>query len=104
MNWLLQIETELQRIQPNENPGRTRTTARRIAGIALQQFYNKPTEDFLRLLQSALRDASLPNNVGLAIERLTTRLNAHFHSLSVDPINDAMIVVDFVKMQLKNEK
>jgi len=99
MNWLLQIETELQRIQPNENPGRTRTTARRIAGIALQEFYHKPTEDFLRLLQFSLRDATLPNEVGLAIERLTTRLDTQFRSASINPIADAMIVVEFVKKQ-----
>ncbi len=99
MNWLLQIETELQRIRPNENPGRTRTTARRIAGIAFQQFYNKPSEDFLRLLQHALHDEILPNDVRSAVERLSTRLDMNFTSPSVDPVNDAMIVVEFVKKQ-----
>lgn len=99
MNWLLNIETEFQRIQPNENPGRTRTIARRIAGIALQHFYHKPNEDFLRLLNSAVNDSSLPENTRSAIERLITRLDANFASPSVDPINDAMIVVEFVKSQ-----
>lgn len=100
MNWLLQIETELQRIQPNENPGRTRTTARRIAGIALQQFYNKPSEDFLRLLQNAMNEKILPIDVRSAAERLSTRLDVNFISPSVDPVNDAMIIVEFVKKQL----
>ncbi len=97
MNWLLQIETELQRVTPNQNPGRTRTTARRVAGIALQQFYNNPSEDFLRLLQTATNDASLPNEVRTAVERLAARLDANFTSPSVDPVNDAMIVVEYVK-------
>ena len=100
MNWLLQIETELQRIRPNENPGRTRTTARRIAGIALQQFYNKPSEDFLRLLQNAANDDMLPGDVRFAVERLAARLDENFTSPSIDPVNDAMIVVEFVKKQL----
>lgn len=97
MNWLIDIETELKRIRQDENPGRTRTTARRIAGIALQHFYSKPNEDFLRLLQSAMIDSTLPQDVVLAIERLTARLDMNFTSPSVDPVTDAMIVVEFVK-------
>ena len=97
MNWLIQIETELHRIQPNENPGRTRTTARRIAGIALQQFYHQSSEDFIKLIQIAIDDIALPDNVHSALERLATRLSADFTSPSTDPINDAMIVVEFVK-------
>jgi hypothetical protein len=97
MNWLLQIDTELQRIQPNENPGRTRTTARRIAGIALQQFYQQSSEDYIKLIQSSIDDAVFPNEVHSALERLAARLDANFKSPSVDPINDAMIVVEYVK-------
>ena len=97
MNWLIDIEIELKRIRQDENPGRTRTTARRIAGIALQHFYHKQNEDFLRLLQSAVTDEALPQNVVHAIERLTARLDMNFTSPSVDPVNDAMIVVEFVK-------
>lgn len=97
MNWQVQIETELQRIQPGENPGRTRTTARRIAGIALQHYYKKPSDDFIRLLRSAGKDLDLPTDVRAAIERLITRLDENFTSPSIDPVNDAMFVVEFVK-------
>lgn len=97
MHWLLQIETELNRLTPDDNPGRTRTAARRIAGIALQQFYKKPSDDFLRLLQNAMNDTSLPSDVVSAIQRLTTRLDSDFKSPSVDPIGDAMSIVEFVK-------
>ena len=97
MNWLHDIETELQRIQPNENPGRTRTIARRIAGIALRHFYKNSSDDFLRTLQSGINDDALPENIRSALERLTTRLDTNFNSPSVDPLNDAMLVVEFVK-------
>lgn len=102
MNWLLNIETELQRIQPNGNPGRARTTARRIAGIALQQFYHQSSEDFIKVIQSALNDPALPENIHSALERLAARLDANFKSPSIDPIADAMIVVNFVKTQSNN--
>ena len=101
MSWLLHIETELQRIQPNENPGRTRTTARRIAGIALNELYKLSDADFLKLLVRASDDHTLPETVWNASLRLAARLDANFTSPSIDPINDAMIVVTFVKEQLK---
>jgi len=97
MNWLLQIDTELQRVRPNENSGRTRTTARRIAGIALQHFYHQSSEDFIKLIQSAIDDSALPENVHSALKRLAARLDANFKSPSIDPISDAMIVVEFIK-------
>jgi hypothetical protein len=97
MDWLNNIETELQRIHPNGHSGKIRATARRIAGIALHQYYQSSTEDFLRLLQSSLSDPSLPAEVHSAIDRLVTRLDANFTSPSVDPVGDAMIVVSFVK-------
>ena len=97
MNLQAQIETELQRIRPGENPGRTRTTARRIAGIALQHYYKKSSDDFVRLLRSASDDHALPDDVRTAIERLITRLDTNFTSPSVDPVSDAMVVVEFVK-------
>ncbi|MCK9407959.1 MAG: hypothetical protein WCX28_09180 [Bacteriovoracaceae bacterium] len=99
MNWLYQVEIELQRIRPHENPGRTRTTARRIAGIALQYLYRESSTDFLKLLHTATRDDSIPQEVREAINRLVTRLDSNFQSLAVDPINDALIVVQYVKQQ-----
>lgn len=97
MNWLLQIDIELQRIRPNENPGRTRTTARRIAGIALRHFYHQSSEDYIKLISSAINDTTFPSDVHSALERLAARLDANFNSPSIDPINDGMIIVEFVK-------
>jgi len=97
MNWLLHIETELKRIQPQQHPGRVRTIARRIAGIALREFYHSSTEDFIQLLHQAQEDTTLPETARSAAGRLAARLDANFHSPSVDPINDAMTIVEFVK-------
>lgn len=97
MQWLNEIEEEMHRIVENANPGRTRTIARRIAGIALRRYYNHPAEDVLRIMQTALNDASIPLDVRSAVERLAARLDAQFKSPSVDPIADATIVVDFIK-------
>ena len=100
MNWLLQIETELNRLQPDQNPGRMRTIARRIAGIALKEFFHSASEDFVQLLHQAEEHVSLPDEVRSASNRLAARLDANFNSPSVDPIKDAMIIVEFVKKQL----
>lgn len=100
MNWLSHIENELKRVTPGENPGRTRTIARRIAGIALKEMYQSSSVDFIRLLQQAKEDISVPDSVRSASDRLAARLDAQFNSTSVDPINDAMIVVEFVKNQI----
>ncbi len=100
MNWLIQIETELQRIRPNENPGRIRTTARRVAGFAIRHYYNNPSNDMLAMLHTAANDVALPEEVRFAIERLVARLDANFKSPSVDPIGDAAYIVSFVKNSL----
>jgi hypothetical protein len=101
MNWLLQIETEMKRLQPNENPGRTRTIARRIVGIALKELYKSDGEDFLQLLQQASNDPKLPNDVKESSIRLAARLSPDFTSPSIDPIGDAKMIVEFVKKQLR---
>ena len=101
MNWLVQIETELNRLQPDENPGRTRTIARRIAGIALKELYQSSGNDFVRLIQQASDDAALPENIRSSSARLAARLSSNFTSPSVDPIGDAKMIVEFVKRQLK---
>lgn len=97
MNWKMEVAIELQRLQPGENPGRTRTIARRMAGIALQEYYKTSSVDYMKVLQSALTDESVPKSSREAIERLTARIEDDFTSPSVDPVNDALVVVDFVQ-------
>ncbi|MFA6457249.1 MAG: hypothetical protein WCW40_10550 [Bacteroidota bacterium] len=96
-SWLLKIETELRRAERETHPGRIRTAARRIAGIAIQRYEERADEDYLRMLQHASGNDALPYEVRTSIERLITRLDENFSSPSVDPIADAMIVVEFVK-------
>jgi hypothetical protein len=100
MSWLAEIETEMKRIMPNENPGRTRTTARRIAGIALRQILPSSSDDFLKLMHIAARDHTLPVDVRSAVERLVARLDTNFTSPSIDPVNDASIIVEYVRQRL----
>jgi uncharacterized protein (UPF0147 family) len=97
MNWLHHIEIEQKRISPNEPPGRTRTIARRIAGIALQQYYHVQATDFMKLLHTAVNDDAVPQEIRAAVERLSARLDANFSSPSLDPIADAQSVVEFVR-------
>ncbi len=98
MNWLLEIDTELGRIRPGQNAGRIRTTARRIAGIALKELYSSPSDNFLQQLHSAVNDEALPDGIREAAERLAARLDANFSSPSIDPVGDAMLIVAHVKL------
>ena len=99
MKWLSDIETELQRLPLNENPGRTRAIARRIAGIALKELYKLSSEDFVQLLQRAADDSTLPEEIRASSTRLSARLSSDFTSPSTDPIGDAQVIVEFVKKQ-----
>jgi hypothetical protein len=97
MTWLLEIDTELGRIRPGQNAGKIRTTARRIAGIALRKLYGSPSDNFLQQLQTAMNDDALPDEIREASERLAARLDTNFSSPSVDPVGDAMLIVAHVK-------
>lgn len=97
MNWMTEIENERRRIQPGENPGRTRTIARRIAGIALKQIYTDSGNDFILLLQRASNDRSLPLEVQLSASRLGSRLTPDFQSPSIDPVGDADTIVVYAQ-------
>ena len=100
--WLEMVETELGRAQQTQNPGRVRTVARRIAGIAIQELRRQssqdPTgEDYLRLLNWIAQKKDVPPEVAGAAQRLGARLSEDFTSPSVDPLGDAIIIVGFVK-------
>ena len=96
-DWLRQIDTELSRVKNERHPARIRTAARRIAGIALQHRSGSASDDLLRALQDAVNDAALPVIVRDAAARLAARIAADFSSPSVDPLGDAMIIVDHVR-------
>ncbi|KAB2922120.1 MAG: hypothetical protein F9K22_12515 [Bacteroidetes bacterium] len=98
MTWLADIETELRRIGPGDPPGRVRTVARRIAGIALQRLYRTEAPDVPAVLRKAMEDDTLPDEVRGAVERLAARLDAQFRSPSTDPIGDAQRIVEYVRI------
>ena len=97
MDWKSKISLEFSRIRKNDNPGKVRTTARRIVGIALEQLYTSPGNDFIKLLHRASDDRSLPESVQNAAGRLGARLTPDFQSPSSDPLGDAKIIVDYVQ-------
>ena len=99
MNWLQETEIELQRSLPDENPGRTRTIARRAAGIALKHFYASQSDNFLVLLQQAAADDLLPNEIREIAERMIARVDAQFNSPSTSPLNDAKMIIEFIKQK-----
>jgi hypothetical protein len=100
--WRDEIEKETQRAHEAEcsgSNGRLRTAARRIAGIALAEFYGGGG-DFPRMLREAMNDAAIPDAVRAAAGRLQSRVLPDFSSASVDPLGDAFIIVAFVERSL----
>jgi len=107
-DWLMEIENELRRVLQSQNPGRTRTVARRIAGIAIKELQGQfpPSffgEDYYRALQAFMIADEIPAPVAAAARRLQERLTADFTSPSLDPLGDAMTIVEFVKIRLSKK-
>jgi hypothetical protein len=107
-DWLTEIETELRRGRQSQNPGRTRTVARRIAGIAIQELRSQfPNiffgEDYYRALQAFMNADEIPGPAAAAARRLQERLSPDFTSPSIDPLGDAMMIVEFVKIRLSEK-
>jgi len=103
--WKRDIEAELERARQSQHPGRTRTAARRIAGIALQEWLKRDQksgapQNYLSALRQFLDAGSVPAEVRQAASRLEARLSPDFVSPSLDPIADAMIIVEFVQKTL----
>jgi hypothetical protein len=104
-DWEREIEVELSRAKQSQNPGRLRTAARRIAGIAIQQLQkrNAPLSverDYITALRVFIKSENLPVEVSTAAARLEGRLSADFTSQSLDPVGDAMLIVEFVRTKL----
>ena len=101
-DWMDEINAELRRAEQSNHPGRTRTAARRIAGIALRQVPDiqqktSVAEDYIGILRVSMNVPEFPAEVQEAASRLQARLSADFSSPSTDPIGDAMIIVAFVQ-------
>jgi hypothetical protein len=104
-DWQREIEIELRRAEGSTNPGRLRTAARRIAGIALQQLQQSlgqaPGEGgYMNALRKFMSSKNIPREAAAAAERLEARISPDFTSPSVDPVGDAMLIVEYVKTKL----
>jgi len=109
MNWLDQIESELNRGREAErigNEGRARTAARRAVGIAVTEYQQDPRggrwygRDVMRQLKGIAEDQSLPVDVRKAATRLQTRISQDFLSPSRQPLADALVIINFIRREL----
>lgn len=109
MGWVDSVERELARAKEAElvgNVGKARTAARRAVGFALTELQNHVQgvyygADFMRQLRACAEDASLPDDVRNAADRLHSRLTSNFLSASEQPVADAMVIINFVRRQLQ---
>ncbi|MGA9407446.1 MAG: hypothetical protein WBW71_09975 [Bacteroidota bacterium] len=106
-DWQREIEIELLRARQSNNPGRIRTGARRIAGIAIQELLKRNPgvsvqRDYIGALRAFMKFENLPDKAADAAARLEARLSTDFVSPSLDPVGDAMIIVEFVRMKLRD--
>jgi hypothetical protein len=107
-NWRDEIDQELARAREaerNGNQGRARTSARRIAGIAIVELEKRFPErrygrDFIAQLRAFASDPAIPEDVRNAADRLQARLSPEFTSASKHPIEDAGIIVQFILERL----
>ena len=105
-DWMEEIAAERRRAEQSTHPGRTRTSARRIAGIALRQLQDRQKAssaagDFVEILRVSMNAPEYPAEVRAAASRLYARLSPDFSSPSKDPLGDATIIVEFVQQQLR---
>ena len=108
MNWLDDVNAELQRAEAAErsgNSGKARTSARRAVGIALMELQRRVPEknygrDFITQLRGLAGDHSVPEEARLAADRLQARLSPQFESPSKNPIDDAKSIIRFVMDRL----
>ncbi|MCX6137559.1 MAG: hypothetical protein NTV54_08715 [Ignavibacteriales bacterium] len=97
-SWNDDIAVELARARQAEqenNAGRVRTCARRMAGIALMYYFSR-SGDVMGLLRAAMTTERLPEAVRAAAERLQERIHSDFSTILTDPLGDAMTIINFV--------
>ncbi len=109
MNWMETIELEMRRAreaQRQGNSGKARTSARRAVGLAVEELQKRFPEtiygrDFIAQLRSLALDPVVPQAARAAADRLQARLTPDFHSRSVNPVNDADIILAYILSRLR---
>jgi uncharacterized protein (UPF0147 family) len=108
MSWMDAIDAEFNRgreaaVQGNE--GKVRTSARRAVGIAVTEYQRRLGsirygKDVMAQLRSITDDTTLASEVREAARRLQTRISPEFTSPSLRPLEDAMVIIDFIRQEL----
>jgi hypothetical protein len=109
MSWKEDVVLEMTRAreaQQQGNGGKVRTAARRSVGIALAELmrrFPEPTygRDYVAQLRSLAMDERVPQAARDAAMRLQARITHEFKSESVNPIEDAEIILKYVFSRLE---
>ncbi len=100
----MDVETELaqaQKAREAGNEGQARVCARRAAGLAIREWYNRRLKsggqgDAMKQLQQLQADPLVPKAIRTAAQRLTTKVNLdHKLPFADDPIEDARRTIEF---------
>ncbi len=108
MGWIEDVYRELERGKEADrsgDAGKARTSARRAVGIALSELQRHFPQrcygqDFIRQVRSFAEDATLPPEVQSAALRLQARISSDFTSPLLDPVRDAITIIEYLEDQL----
>lgn len=109
MMWMESVQLELRRAreaQQQGNSGRARTSARRAVGFGLEELQKRTAginygRDFIAQLRSLAADPAVPQTAREAADRLQARLTPDFLSRSVNPVDDAEIILAYILSRLQ---
>ncbi len=102
------IDRELVRAreaQSSGNAGKARTAVRRAVGCALRYWLKKyPHPDYpadtMQQIRRFVSEKQIPPDVQEALLRLQARISDMFESSSIDPIDDALIIITYIRSDL----
>jgi len=109
MDSIKAIQEELRRATQAKiegNIGKVRTCARRASGLALMEFYKQKTINigklnFISLLRMCMEDEAFPDEIRAAAWRLQHPIASNLSSPSVNPIDDATVIINYIQSNKK---
>jgi hypothetical protein len=98
--------TRAREAQSSGNAGKVRTAARRAVGCALRYWLEKYPHpgypsDMMRQIKLFSDETYVPPQVREALLRLETRISAEFESPSIDPLNDASVIISYIRSEIQ---
>jgi hypothetical protein len=105
----IDIDRELvcaREAQSSGNAGKARTVARRAVGCALNYWLKKYPQDgypadMMRQIRRFSCETQIPTQVRETLFRLETQISAAFESPSTDPLNDATIIISYIRSEMQ---